>query len=65
MTYFKSTITIYTDQDPTRDIEALARDAVCGDSICTGHEVVEVSKEEIASECGDFFFEPEEEDDGQ
>lgn len=62
MTYYKSTITIYTDGPPTGDIDDLARDAVCGDSICTGHETEAVTKEEVARECGDFFFDPDEEE---
>ena len=61
MKFYKNTIVIYTDGPPTRDIDALARDAVCGDSFCSEHEIVEVTKEEILDKTGDFFIDPDEE----
>lgn len=53
--YYKSTITIISDYPPTRDIEALARDAVSGESICTDHSIVEVTGEEVSAVTGEFF----------
>ncbi len=55
--YYKSTITIYTDHEPTRDIEDLSRDAVRGEAICTSHNVVEATKEEVLEHTGEFFNE--------
>ena len=62
--FFKNVITIYTDGPPTREIDALARDAVNGDSFCSDHAITEVSREEIIEKTGDFFIDPEEGTDG-
>lgn len=56
MKFYKNTIVIYTAGPPTRDIDALAKDVVHGASFCAGHQIEEVTEDEIADQCGDFFF---------
>ena len=61
MKYYKVTIEIYTDFDPTGcSIETLAQDATSGDSICHTQKVKAIEYKKLPWQIKNFFGEPDE-----
>ena len=56
MTYYKATITIYSDFDPARvELSDLAREAEEGAAICTSQQVEAVAHDALPEEAAEFF----------
>jgi len=58
MKLYKTTIVIWSDQDPRgTELEILARDAICGDAYCSKMESIDVEDPESDSDWdGTEFF---------
>lgn len=56
--FYKTTIVIYTDYDPANmEISQLAREAECGDAICTGNNTRTVQRRSVPEEAIEFLTE--------
>jgi hypothetical protein len=54
--YYKSTITIYSEFDPTKvELSTLAREAETGDAICTSFGTEEVAPDNMPQDAASFF----------
>ena len=61
MPFFKTTIVIFTDYDPTprrdggMEIDRLAADAMTGDAVCTEQRTEPVSPNALPDEVASFY----------
>jgi hypothetical protein len=63
MKYYKVTIEIITDFDPSCfGLETLAQDATSGDSICTSKKIVEIKRNKLPGAAKNFFISPDDKD---